>query len=209
MTTPLAAPASQHLTRRQLGPGATPGESFQRKGPAPRGCTQGSKRATRDIHATPMEQEEVSQSLPCPRSGHSCDVSATTSASPRSRGGGGEGGGGKGTGADAADGSEPPQKTVSQPFPWVTLTELNPAHSFPRQRAPWGLHKAGGNISDTSHLPGTEPPRPAPAGDGAPEGGCPGSREAGCWDKAPGFLAASAPLAGSPARLASGLPEPG
>lgn len=44
--------------------------------------TRGSERATRDIRATPMEQEEVSQSLPCPRSGHGSDVSATTSASP-------------------------------------------------------------------------------------------------------------------------------
>lgn len=51
-------------------------------------------------------------------------------------------------------------------------------------------------------------------GDGALEGGCPGSREAGSRDKAPGcsvtrFLAVSTLLAGSAVRLALDLPEPG
>lgn len=53
------------------------------------------KVVTRDIHATLMEQEEVSQSLPCPSSGHSRN--RILCAPLR---GGKEGG--KGTGADAA-----------------------------------------------------------------------------------------------------------
>lgn len=47
---------------------------------------------------------------------------------------------------------------VGQPFPWVTLCELNPAHSFPGRQRPGDYTKQVEAPLTPSHLPGTEPP---------------------------------------------------